>query len=36
MSRFEDFLLKAVMLAQEDPAAPTDPVAEVAVDTAAP
>ena len=38
MNRFEDYLLKAAMLAQEDPMATTetDPAAEVAVDTVAP
>ena len=38
MNRFEDYLLKAAMLAQEDPMAPTetDPAAEVAVDTCTP
>lgn len=42
MTRFEDLLLKAAMLAQEDPNATTtdpmttDPSAEVEVDTAAP
>ena len=39
MHRFEDYLLKAAMLAQEDPAVATtatDPAPEVAVDTAAP
>ena len=39
MTRFEDYLLKAAMLAQEDPMATTetDPAAEVAVvDTPAP